>query len=254
MIVVYAPGGGFGHVTRARRVVEALGISATIVGRDDIPPSLEGNVSAHRDWIASLGATRLIVDVFPAGIQGELSGLDLPMDYVARLLRWDEYVQSVGAVTWPRFGCAYVVEALTDPHAAFVHAQCDRVVQLPLECGGHAAALDPKDTPYWLVVHSGPADEVRELVAYADEVRTMEASDAHLLVASPCSVDLPRHSERIDAIPAHPYFERAERIISAAGFNVMLETEPFREKHLVVPFQRRFDDQFARAARRKLRA
>jgi len=31
----------------------------------------------------------------------------------------------------------------------------------------------------------------------------------------------------------------------------MLETEAWRDKHSVVPFPRKFDDQFLRAARRK---
>jgi hypothetical protein len=31
----------------------------------------------------------------------------------------------------------------------------------------------------------------------------------------------------------------------------MLETEPYRDKHHAIPFARRFDDQFARAAARK---
>ena len=55
----------------------------------------------------------------------------------------------------------------------------------------------------------------------------------------------------LDLIPASSLFAGAAKIISAAGFNVMLETEPYRGKHHAVPMPRRFDDQFARAARRR---
>jgi hypothetical protein len=97
-----------------------------------------------------------------------------------------------------------------------------------------------------LIVHSGPEEEVRELVAYARELTT-----GRVLVATRCDLTLPNGFERIDAYPVTHLFSHATRIISAAGFNVMLETEPYRDKHHVVPFARRFDDQFARAAQRR---
>jgi hypothetical protein len=95
-------------------------------------------------------------------------------------------------------------------------------------------------------VHSGPAEEVLELIAYTRELTT-----ARVLVATPCDVPMPDGFERVDAFPVSHLYADAERIVSAAGFNVMLETEPWRDKHLVLPFPRRFDDQFARAARRR---
>jgi hypothetical protein len=105
------------------------------------------------------------------------------------------------------------------------------------------------ERPFWLIVHSGPPHEVEELIAYTRELTTMP-----VLVATPCDVAMPDGFTRIDAFPAHPLFPFAERIVSAAGFNVMLETEPWREKHIVLPFPRRFDDQFARARTAALRA
>jgi hypothetical protein len=109
----------------------------------------------------------------------------------------------------------------------------------------------PSDDRYWLIVHSGPLAEVEELVAYTAELRRLHGSDVEVRVATPCHPTLPPGFERIDAFPATPLFGAAERIITAAGFNVMLETERHRERHEVVPFPRRFDDQFLRAARRR---
>ena len=45
-----------------------------------------------------------------------------------------------------------------------------------------------------------------------------------------------------------PTAQRLERIITGAGFNLMHEAAPFRDRHLFVPFPRVLDNQFARAA------
>ncbi len=252
MIAVYAIGGGAGHVTRARRVIDALGIRdrALILATPadpraaggipiiEVPRSLEGDVAAHRAWLRSIDCERMIVDVFPAGIQGELSGFDgVPLDFIGRLLRVGEYRRATNDAAWPQFETAYVVEE----GAPEVRAK--RTTRLALESD---TVITCPAGGFWLIVHSGPAPEVEELIAYTRELTTMR-----VLVATPCDVVMPDGFERIDAFPVDGLYAAAERIVSAAGFNVMLETEPWRNKHLVLPFPRRFDDQFARAARRR---
>lgn len=250
MIVYYAPGGGLGHRVRARRVLAALRMDNALIchserseepGRSGgttvvLPPSLEGNPPAHRRWIESLGAERIIADSFPAGIQGELSGIATPLDHVARLLRWDEYRRTVDAPL-PHFGTTWLVEEVT--HEAVLREISDRVETLTLHVEEEPTTIDGD---YWLIVHSGPADEVRELIDYA-----LDLNPPRVLVATRAELELPPNFERIDT----PTYANATRIISAAGFNVMLETERWRDKHLVVPFPRRFDDQFRRAVRRR---
>ena len=233
MIVYYAPGGGLGHLTRGLRVLAKLQLDATIVTTSPhaervcrsfirVPRHLENDRIAHRDWLRALGAERIIADAFPGGIQGELCGLDVPIDYVARLLRWDAYRAAV-PFALPEIGTTYVVEELT-------HAPFGKAVPLDLSLPFVEAV---EEEPYWLVVHSGPEEEVRELVAYAREL----GAPKELIVA--------------DTFPAAPLFPAAAKIVTAAGFNVMLETEQWRAKHVVVPFARRFDDQFVRASRRR---
>ncbi|HVG22801.1 MAG TPA: hypothetical protein VND45_01495 [Thermoanaerobaculia bacterium] len=238
MILYYAVGGGLGHLVRATCVLEKLALDATIVTASPfaervcgarpflrVPRELERDRVAHRDWIRGLGAERILADAFPGGIHGELCGLDVPVDYVARLLRWDAYRAAV-PYALPQIATTYVVEELT-------HAP-----------PGNATALDlslPRvpvvnEEAYWLVVHSGPEEEVRELVAYAREL----GAPRDLRVISGGEV-----------WPATPLFPAAAKIITAAGFNVVLETEQWRGKHVAVPFPRRFDDQFARARRLK---
>ncbi len=261
MIAVYAIGGGAGHVTRARRVIEALGIDAVILATPadrraagdvplvEIPRDLEGDVAAHRAWLRTVSRhyDRLIVDTFPAGIQGELSGFaEVPLDFIGRLLRVDEYRRTTDNAPWPSFETAYVVEEGAPAVVSVRVAQLGLAVSRP-------ASIARADTPgaYWLIVHSGPAEEVQELISYAVAVRELEGATTEVLVATPCEIDVPEGFRRIDAFPATPLFPQAARIVSAAGFNIMLETEPWRDKHIVLPFERRFDDQFLRAARRK---
>jgi hypothetical protein len=57
--------------------------------------------------------------------------------------------------------------------------------------------------------------------------------------------------EHFDFYPASAIFPVAERIITGCGFNAMRQTESYSEKHRFIPFERRFDNQFARACRRK---
>ena len=121
----------------------------------------------------------------------------------------------------------------------------------PLEvCVTETVAHESSES-YWLIVHSGPDDEVRELVAYTEELRRLDHSCERVLVATRCAIPLPDGFELMDAYPVLHLYADAERIVSAAGFNVMQETEPWREKHHVVPFARKFDDQYFRAAKRR---
>jgi len=244
MILYYAVGGGLGHLVRGLRVIEKLGLTGAVIATASphaervcgttpfvlVPRELERNPDAHRDWIRSLGAERVIADTFPGGIQGELCGLDVPIDWVARLLRWDVYREAVPFVL-PEITTTFVVEEVTHPLAGKI---------VPLDLSPEPAPFVEED-PHWLVVHSGPDEEVRELVAYAQEVRSVSVTKPReVKIVSGC-----------DVWPASELFPAAAKIITAAGFNVMLETWQWRAKHVVVPFARRFDDQFVRAARRK---
>ena len=266
MILYYALGGGLGHLTRGRRVLESLGLTgdAAIVTASpyasdarvtggipviDVSITLEHDVDAHRTWMRGLDADRLLVDTFPGGMHGELCGLDVPMDLVARSLRWAEYRCAVPGEL-PFFDTAWLLEELEPEHEAFVREHSRRSV--PLDLVRPVAGAPEAAAPFWLIVHSGPEEEVRELIAYTAELRAHAVTPAErTLVATRCDVPLPAGFERIDAYPAAALFARAERIVSAAGFNVMLETESWRDKHDVVPFARRFDDQYRRAARRR---
>ena len=269
-IVYYAIGGGLGHLVRARAFLHTLNLSddavvltasdhardARVVGDLEIvcvPKSLDQNRAQFRSWLlhelARLQPDCLCVDAFPAGILGELCDLPqlrIEQWHVARLLRWNEYLKQLSGVC-PRYQRTFRVETLTPPHQQFLQQHSDCIEDLTLiDPRVDPIVLSAKE-PYWLIVHSGPAAEVAELIAYADEIRNAENTTVPLLIITSDAPDkLPSGARVLDVHPATAYFAAAQRIFSAAGFNVMRQTAPWREKQSVLPMQRRFDDQIAR--------
>jgi predicted glycosyltransferase len=227
MILYYAIGGGLGHLARARRVLTKLGLRdrAVILTKSEEPRITAGIPTITSADFRSF--ERIIVDAFPCGVTGELRDLDMPMDYVARLLKWDAYAEATGAVM-PHFETTYLVEAVT--HAI----DSQRFIHLDLSEPPEVA----EEEDFWLVAHSGDDDEVQHLTDYAQELQSIEGVDAPIVVAR-------------RTFPLPPLLARAARIVSAAGFNIMLETQAWQQKHHVVPLPRRYDDQFTRAARRR---
>jgi len=276
-LLYYAIGGGLGHLVRARAFLHTLGLGADatvltasafaddrrVVGDLEVlraPLELQEDAAAMRDWLLAELARRRIdvfcVDAFPAGILGELC--DWPTDgpecwHVARLLRWDVYAGLVQGPP-PRFARCWRLEALAQDHQAFLDAHCERSDDLDLRDPPSAATSDaPGVAPsekFWLVVHSGPKSEVDELVAFAREMRAAEGCEVAIRVASAhASSDPATNVHALDLHPASVLFARAQRIFSAAGFNVMRETASHRARQRVLPMPRRFDDQYERARR-----
>jgi hypothetical protein len=132
--------------------------------------------------------------------------------------------------------------------------------------------------PLWLIVHSGSSEEIQELVNYAVEMSRLEKISPRLVLLTPLQNAASQSQsssaqfqpasagfliadskgqtplEHFDFYPAAALFPIADRIITACGFNAMRHTEKYASKHRFMPFARRFDNQFLRAARRKEQA
>jgi len=270
----YALGGGLGHLVRARAFLRTQGLDAGAVvlsasshvedtrvlsgieGRR-VPSELERDAGAFRDWLAREIATMqpelVCIDAFPGGILGELCGFaplaGTRLWHIARLLRWDVYAPELTGPL-PRYERTWRLEPLHEEHDRRLQACSEEIVDCILPDDDDTPEPAPPATPYWLVVHSGPAPEVGELIAYAIERRALSRSSAHLIVATMSPpADLPASCRVLDRFPASGLYAGAERIVTAAGYNVMRETAPHRHKQLVLPFPRRYDDQFERARR-----
>ncbi|MFD1545241.1 hypothetical protein [Nonomuraea guangzhouensis] len=273
MIVCYARGGGLGHLTRVGAYLHTVhpGAAATILTEWPGDPA------------ALSRADEIVVDAFPAGLDGELDAAGVPpgvrVVHLARLLRWDAYRPLIPDRPL-RFAQTWLAEPVSGPHLAYLRSVSDRIAPLALRdppgppaiapgdlpgrppataSPGRASVTAPEDPPGpwgvtapgdWLIVHSGPSEEILELVAYARESAALEGLSPRLVLVSPAAPPgLPAEVAHLAVRPAWPLFATAGRIVSAAGFNVVRQAAPYRHKHRMVPFPRRFDDQFTRAAR-----
>ncbi len=273
MLLYYAMGGGLGHLTRARAFLHTLGLEreATLFTSSrlasdprvtgdlpvvPVPAELDGDRAGLRALlertIADRDASRLVVDAFPAGLLGELAGWTPPSGvalwHVARLLRWERYVADAGARR-PRADVTFVLEALHGDHRGAIEGSSAEIRGLDL-VDPPAPPPAPVSGPYVLVVHGGPDEETSDLVACARELPGAAGGAPRVVLASPTLPEgLPPDVTWFDTFPASGLFAGAERIVTAAGFNAVRQTEPFRAKRFLVPYPRRFDDQFTRAAR-----
>jgi hypothetical protein len=285
VILYYAMGGGLGHLTRARAFLHTLGIAEPVtlltaspfaadrrVTGDaavlTVPLALAADATAYRAWLRAtldrLAPSAIYLDAFPAGITGEWCDLPLPAGtpvyHLARLLRWDEYARQLRGAP-PPLALTYLLEPLAAEHERWLWQHSRDLLPLaltdpPAPAGAALARLRERlaagGRPLWLIVHAGPPGEIVELAAYAGEVRRMEGVAPRLVIVAPGRpVGLPPAVEQVDFYPATLLFPLADRIFTAAGFNAMRQTEVYREKHRFLPFARRFDDQFRRAARRR---
>ncbi|EHN08886.1 hypothetical protein PAI11_42940 [Patulibacter medicamentivorans] len=265
-ILYYAIGGGLGHLVRARRVVRTLGLedrvallTASRFARDErvtgglpvvrVAPGLEREPWRIRDLIACQQPSELVVDAFPLGILGELDGIaDVPIRHVARRLRWERYRERIGSGRI-HFATTHLLEPLEPEHERFLRERSDVVEELVPEREQHRQRRAAPG-PHWLVVHSGPDEETLELVATAREHQRTEGVEVPLVLVAPRRPPgLPAGVVWRDVHPAASLFAAADRLVTAAGWNVVDEASPFRERHHVVPFRRSLDDQAARATR-----
>lgn len=274
MILYYAPGGGLGHLTRGRAVLEALGLAsgaafltaspyaddARVTGGARVirlPGAMTRDRDALRAWLArelaALAPRVIALDAFPAGVLGEWCGLAAPAGaelwHVARLLRWDAYRARMDGPA-PRFARTFVLEPLARRHRRFLARHSATMERLVLPSPPRTVG----EGGYWLVVHSGPARETAALARHADVLRRAEDPGAPLIVATRAFDDAVAAAapgaRHVDAYPASALFPGAARIVTAGGFNALRETRAYRDRHVAVPFPRALDDQFRRAARR----
>jgi len=286
MIVCYALGGGLGHITRARALLHTLGkgaepVTALVSSPQALdpralghwsallaPPEATSSPKALGDWVAGtlerLRPKALYVDAFPGGILGDLCGCQWPpgmqLFHAARRLRWQAYTERLRG-DLPFYARTYVLEPLEGEHRAALSATSEDQEELALHdpqtpptapTTGAAGSALPLAPGAWLVVHSGPEEEIHQLVAYAADLRRQEGSIAPLVVIAPiCPPNLSAESAHLDHYPAWPLFPAAARIVTACGWNAMRQTARHQGRHHFLPFPRTLDDQFVRAALRR---
>ncbi len=239
----FAPGGGLGHLNRGLGICLELrdrGVDARIVTNSPFAAGLAALAHcpivelAGADWAVAARAfvseTRpraVITDTFPYGLREEWRAAPppAPLLHIARRLRTPVPLHR------PDFAQIVAVEPLAPEHSTALGAYVSLRGPVRLVPGRVATPL-PKALDrdgLTLVVHSGPEDEVRHLMALAEEP---------FAVISPWS--------GLEFYPAVNLYERARRVITGAGYNSMADGLWWPQKHTAVPFARRYDDQQAR--------
>ncbi|VAW70294.1 hypothetical protein MNBD_GAMMA10-3237, partial [hydrothermal vent metagenome] len=212
--------------------------------------------------ILSIKPKKIIIDSFPCGIRGELNRLpaleNISTTLIARSLRWQTY-KKYCYLSSIKFDQVLRIEPLETDYLHYLSEISTTIQDLSLSdyCPPSVNAMHLKglgitdDMPLWIVSHSGPQAEVIELLDYANDMMEVEKVNPQVLLISPFK---PEHGIKYyhkAVFPACPYFDHAERIITGCGFNSMQETRKYRKRHFFIPFYRRYDDQFARAARHR---
>ena len=274
MIVFYALGGGFGHITRAVSVIRSLGLLDKVIlivsgsNDSDLPKLssqfiykkiLDKNITPLDlsnflvTQIEFYNPTYIFIDAFPAGILGELSGIIWPSHtqviHCARLLKWDKYISSVTG-EMPHYDSILLMERLYQEHFDFLKLNCTNLIKFELNCSDNIQdnGNSISKLPVWIVLHSGPESELLDLIYIAQEMALIEKINVQIVLISPrCPKMIPEGIIHYNVYPATIFFEIAERIFTACGFNVVNELIRYRHKHVYIPMSRGLDDQFYRA-------
>lgn len=291
MILFYAMGAGYGHLTRTMHLIHqfnlgAVGLlsnspfAATILKSQQHkiaskvvlirpPKFVQHKRGLMRYWLKDVihqsHISDLYIDAFPSGIQGELPRCThIPTTYLARLLKWTHYKTHI---QYPiHFHQCYEMEPLEPVHHQWIKRHTLKYKKVFLahpasashtHCSSGPCSLGPSEgglTPgYCLVIHSGSPEEQLQLIRYATLRMQYAAQALNIVLVSPVHpAGLATSIMHFKNYPAHDFLAGAQVVVSAAGFNIMRDMENYPDKiHWVLPFERKFDDQFSRFARYK---
>ncbi len=276
MTLYYAPGGGLGHISRALKLMRQWGIknykiittantASSFV--DDkhlliIPNKGIDKADILNNVLATEHVTSFYIDTFPCGLKGELNQVAFPshinVNYICRRLKWEAYQKHL--VSDCHFKTTYLLEEPEPAHLAFIQNSSEQVnhlkITLPSSNSTVGATIKkqhnlPLNKDIWLISHADNPAELSALINYAKDIAKIENSQPYLLVNTNIKDKLFDVNQVIFHYPSYELFPYCKRIFSASGFNMMQETQEYTIKHFFIPFERKFDDQFWRAQKRK---
>ena len=224
----------------------------------------------------------LYIDCFPVGIYGELNGLtkqllNVKVNLIARLIHWPNYQRLIKVDN--QFSSVLYVEELAEQQLDYYHQigasvkpltlipfldNNQKIDALALETSLTNASITGSlitdfsvksvERPYCLFVHSGSENEMAQLLDYGIQKLRFNKLNYTLVLASPWPIPAQFKGMKIRAIQCYPiihWLMDAAIIVSAAGFNLMNEVSQLKATHWVLPFERKYDDQFSRLANKK---
>ncbi len=265
--LIYALGGGWGHLTRAVALARAApaGRSVRILTNSPyvshvrrvmpeldlavLDPSLLPVKAAREQALREIQAASapcLIVDTFPRGLGGELASTLHSMAATKVLVHRDlnpRYVSVAGLRRFVASRYDLVLVPGEDEGAAF-----PGVVTAPW------VIRDPKEIPprsgppCILVCASGPAEE---LAWYGDVIERLLSGNPPArvrCVAPACPPGCPPKCW-IKHWPASDLYAEAKVVVGGAGYNTIYECMAYNIPLIVRPWPRKYDRQWLRAKR-----
>jgi len=278
-VLIYAPGGGFGHFTRSLAIAHTfkllkvtLLVSSTPLSVryqnsiivQQIPQTAQIDKTEFQKWFTNVmllcKPELLIIDTFPAGIKGELNELDLngtPIVLIARNLKWDVYKRNVHRIR-NKIDQIYLIESVNEQYLNFLKTQNSFIGSIDIDDSNETIEPDPgfvKSVSQhagekWILVHSGSQDECEELYEYARKIAFMHRVKPGLFLCGNFSRTLQNGTQTIHEIyPVCQYYSMFDRVITGAGFNSVRQAKKYATTYNFYPFERLYDDQYARALR-----
>jgi len=274
MHIFYAHGGGLGHLTRVSKLIKTLKLPA-----DDvviITPSVFRTYFKSYKFVeiawndSVLNWTEIIkqtiesyskfgrlscfyIDTFPFGLKGELMPIynnfpELEYVYIARVLKWQTYLNATPYKLPIPFYKTLELETLYPEHIDWIKNNSKLTLQLEL-ANTSVTPVAYMDSPYVLIAHSGGTDDVLKICnkAISDY---KNRPDITFVLFTQIDVIIERENIIIhkNEYPINRYFHYAERIYTASGFNSMQELATYKNKHVSIPLDKLYDDQFFREA------
>ncbi len=270
MIAFYALGGGWGHFSRIKSFIEQQDIrspikvivsnskAATYFSQEEliiVPESAHHNAEHLQAFIGQIAAGFPIktwyIDTFPVGVLGELQPelfMGTEVNFLARRLTWDTYSPLI--ITPLKFRNVFRFELLEPLHQAYLDEYGERTTEVTLSyLKSNVRVNHPileEGKPVWLVVHTSDLGELEVLVEHARDFAAMELKDPAIVVLSDLKTESGGAITWLSGENPQHWYAVAERIFTGAGFNTWYELNDYREKHICLPFTRKYDDQFWR--------
>ncbi len=266
----YVMGGGLGHLSRVSAfiftqkiplqqcfILSSSSFTELLFDKQNIIQlnnSLEKDTSQLIAFIQEILKTYhfeiIYLDTFPQGIIGELTSINFNrtrLVLLARDLNWKQYKFDSDKLPI-HFEITYVFEELDSDYFSFLQNNSKEIKYLKLDyppgnINPEILNLFNSEKQQWLIVHSMPEEEVLILLEYAQDYAKVKNFDANFTVITQC-LDLKlTNATLLDYFPAYDLFPYVDKIITASGFNLMQQTLPFKEKHICIPFSRKYDRQ-----------
>ncbi len=239
--LIYALGGGFGHITRAYKLSQLLNSlynSANVIiiaSYQNVPNFLHQNLQIQwvypqniqnltftlKSFINSFNPDFWITDVFANGIFYELPFILNDFSFfkvvIARILNYD----SCRVFSEVHYDESWQIEWLPEYMNEYINSVASKnlYVKLPVLQNSQWIVKDKK-----CIIHAGSQEEINNLYSLHSDFEIINPFECYPL----------------------PIFEDCE-LVTAAGCNIFQDLHYIEKKHYIYPFNRKYDDQWIRA-------